>query len=87
MTRKGIEVNDLLDGQYSVNKNIRFKTRMLRSHFYDYSSAYIVVKRLITVEDTSNANKRSKTLAFKNHAPCRSCISKINNIHREGRKF
>ena len=30
VTKKWIKVNDLLSGQYSVNKNIRFKTSMLR---------------------------------------------------------
>ena len=30
VTRKWIEVNDLSDDQYSVDKNIRFKTPMLR---------------------------------------------------------
>ena len=29
-----IKVNDLLNGQYSVNKNIRLKTPMLRSDLY-----------------------------------------------------
>ena len=43
-TRKRIEVNDLSGSQYSVNKNIRSKTPMLRSELCDYSDAYIVVK-------------------------------------------
>ena len=30
LTKKWIEVNDLSSGQYSVNKNIWFKTSMLR---------------------------------------------------------
>ena len=30
VTKKWIEINDLLSGQYSVNKNIWFKTSMLR---------------------------------------------------------
>ena len=42
--KKWVEVNDLLNGQYSVNKNIMFKTSMLRSDLRDYSNAYIVVK-------------------------------------------
>ena len=33
LTKKQIEVNDVSSGQYSVNKNLRFKTSMLRSHF------------------------------------------------------
>ena len=39
-----VEVNDLSNGQYSVNNNIRFKTSMLRLDLCDYSNAYIVVK-------------------------------------------
>ena len=42
--KKWVKVNDLLNGQYSVNKNIMFKTSMLRSDLRDYSNAYIVVK-------------------------------------------
>ena len=30
VTKKWIKVNDLLSGQYSFNKNITFKTSMLR---------------------------------------------------------
>ena len=79
MTKKWVEVNDLPSGQYSVNKNIRFKTSMLRSDLSDYGNTYIVVKGTITVEDTNNANKRNKKLTFKNNVLFRSCISKINN--------
>ena len=45
VTRKWIEVNDLSGGQYSVNKNMRFKTPVIWSDLCDYSDAYIVVKR------------------------------------------
>ena len=45
VTRKWIEVNDLSGGQYSVNKNINFKTPMLRSDLCGYSNVYIVMKR------------------------------------------
>ena len=79
VTKKRVEVYDLSSGQYSVNKNIRFKTSMLRSDLCDYSDAYIVVKGRITVTGTNNANRRNKKLTFKNNATFRSCISKINN--------
>ena len=36
-SRKWIEVNDLTNDQYSLNKNIRFKTPKLRSDLCDYS--------------------------------------------------
>ena len=52
---------------------------MLRSDWCDYSDAYIVVKETIIVEGDNNAKKRNKKLTFKNNAPFRSCISKINN--------
>ena len=45
MTKKWVEVNDLSSGQYQSNKNIRFKSLMLRSDLRDYSNAYIVVKK------------------------------------------
>ena len=43
-TKNWVEVNDSPNGQYSISKNVRFKTSMLRSDLYDYSDAYIVVK-------------------------------------------
>ena len=44
VTKNWIEVNDSSSGQYSVNKNIRFKTSVSRSDLFNYSDAYIVVK-------------------------------------------
>ena len=40
---------------------------------------YIVVKGKISVEGTDDSSKRNKKLTFKNIAPFRSYISKINN--------
>ena len=74
VTKKWIEVNDLSGGQYYVNKNIRFKTSMLRSDLHDYSDSYIVVKRRLTVEGTADVKEGNKNLFFKNNAPFRSCI-------------
>ena len=59
--RKWIEVNDLSGGQYSVRKNIRFKTPMLRSDLCEYSNAHVVVKRKITVAGTANPNRKNKS--------------------------
>ena len=42
--KKWVEVNDDLRKEYSPNKQIRFKTAMLRSSLCDYSHAYILVK-------------------------------------------
>ena len=44
----------------------------------DYSDAYVVLKGR-TVEGNDVAKKRNKNLTFKNNAPFRSCISKINS--------
>ena len=54
-----MKVNGLSSGQYSVNKNIRFKTWMIRSDLCDYSNAYIVVKRTLDLL-AANANKNYK---------------------------
>ena len=62
VTIKWIEVNDLSSGQYSVNKNIRFKTSMLISDLSDYSDAYIVVKGTITVEGDNYDKTRNEKL-------------------------
>ena len=36
-----MEINDEVRGTYSPNKQIKFKTSMLRSSLCDYSDAYI----------------------------------------------
>ena len=53
---------------------------MLRSDLCNYGDAYVVVKETtINVEGDDDNKKIDKKLSFKNNAPCRSCISKINN--------
>ena len=42
-----------------VLQKIRFKTSVLRSDYCDYSDAYIVVKRNITVEGANNRDRRN----------------------------
>ena len=68
-TSKFIEVNDLSGGQYSVNKNIGFKTRMLRSDLCDYIDAHILMKGTTIIKGILNADTRSENLTFKNKAP------------------
>ena len=51
-TKKWVEVHDQsgrADDRYKPNKQIRFKTSMLRSDICDYCDAYIVVKGTIPV--------------------------------------
>ena len=82
-TRNWVEINDEARGTYSPNKQIKFKTSMLRSSLCDYSDAYILVKGNITVNNTAAdgaaANNTNKKVIFKNCAPFTNCISKINN--------
>ena len=79
VTKNWIKVYDQSGENYSVNKENRIKTSMLRSDLCDFSDAYIVVKGNITVTDPGNA-KRNKSVAFKNNAPFINCISKINGV-------
>ena len=81
--RNWVEINDEAKGTYSRNKQIKFKTSILRSSLCDYSGAYILVKGNITVNNTAAAGAAAKNtnkkVKFKNCSPFTSCISKINN--------
>ena len=89
-TRNWVEINDDIRGAYSPNKQIRFKTAMLRSSLCDYSDAYILVKGNISVNNTTaadaDANNTNKKVIFKNCAPFTDCISKINNTQVDNAK-
>ena len=52
-TKNWVEINDELRGTYSVNRQINFKTLLLRSSLCDYSDAYIIVKGNKTVNNTA----------------------------------
>ena len=47
VTKKWIEVYDQSEKSYSINREIRIKTSMLRSDLYDFSEAYIVMQKEI----------------------------------------
>ena len=79
VTKKWIEIYDQSERNYSINKEIRINTSMLRSDLCDFSDAYIIVKEDITVTNPNNA-KRNKAVAFKNNVPFINYISKINDI-------
>ena len=55
-TKNWVEINDESRGTYSVNRQINFKTSMLRSSLCDYSDAYILVKGNISVNNTAAAD-------------------------------
>ena len=63
-TKNWVEINDDIRGAYSPNKQIRFKTAMLRSSLCDYSDAYILVKGNISLNNTAataaESNNRNK---------------------------
>ena len=90
-TKNWVEINDESRGTYSVNRQINFKTSMLRSSLCDYSDAYILVKGNITVNNTAAdgaaANNTNKKVIFKNCAPFTSCISKINNTQIDNAEY
>ena len=50
-TKNWVEINDELRGKYNVDKQIRFKTTMLKSNLCDYSDAYILVKGKIAITE------------------------------------
>ena len=94
-TRNWVEINDDMRGAYSPNKQIRFKTAMLRSSLCDYSHAYKLVQRNIAVNNTAaaaaaannNNNNNNKKVIFKNCAPFTNCISKINNTQIDNAEY
>ena len=79
VTKKWVKLHDPSGEAYSTNKQIRFKTSMLRSDLCDYSDSYIVVKGTITVEGADKIDRKKRPLAFKSNASFISCISNINN--------
>ena len=89
--RNWVEINDDIRGAYSPNKQIRFKTSMLRSSLCDYSDAYILVKGNITVNNTAaaggDANNTNKKVIFENCASFTNCINKINNTQIDNAEY
>ena len=64
ITKKWIEFHDQSGETYNTNKQIRFKTSMLRSDLCDYSDVYIVVKGDINVEGANNRDKKKQTFSI-----------------------
>ena len=73
--------------KYNTNKQIGFKTSMLRSDLCDFNDAYIVVKGIVTVSaDERDMDEMNRQFILKNNAPFISCISKINGVLVENAK-
>ena len=79
-TKNWVETNGESRGTYSVNRQINFKTLMLRSSLCDYSGAYILVKGNVSVNNTladdAAANNTNKKVIFKNCAKFTEIIHK-----------
>ena len=79
ITKKWIEVHDQPGETYNTNKQMRFKTLMLRSDLCDFSDTYIFVKGKITVSaDERDSDEMNRQVIL--NAPFFSCISKVNGV-------
>ena len=68
-TKKWYVIDSESKGNYSPNNRIKFLTSSLESSLCDYSEAYVLVTKNITVRG-GNANTK---VAFKNCAPFDKC--------------
>ena len=87
-----VEINDEGRGEYFPDKQIRYKTAILRSILCDDSDPYILAKGNITVNNTpadgaAAANDTNKKVIFKSGAPFINCIRKINNTQVDNSEY
>ena len=82
-TKNWVKINVKYKGGYNVNRQIKFKPRILKSSLCNYTDAYILIKGTITIADLSAAgaaaNNTNKKIIFKNCTSFTNCISEINN--------
>ena len=80
-------------GNYSKDEPIKFLTKSLESSLCDYSDAYVLVTRNITVKRRNAANTDVITLnavtqvAFKILSPFKDCRTKINDTFVDNADF
>ena len=90
-TKNWMEIDHNTRGAYSPNKEIRFKTAMLRSSLCDFSEAYILFKGNITVNNTAGlgaaVNNGNKKVICKNCAPFTKFISAKNNTQVDNAEY
>ena len=70
-----VKDNQAAKGKYKQGDVIKFETETIKSSLCDYSDAFILVTRNITVAADDNTD-----VAFKNCAPFSACTTKINDI-------
>ena len=91
-TKNWVEINDESRGTYNVNRQIKFKTTILKSSLCDYSDAYILVKGKINITKAGDdvaarqVDERAKGVEFKNCAPFTNCINEMNNTQIDNAK-
>ena len=87
ITKKWIEVHDQSGETYNTNKQIRYKTSMLRSDLCDFSDACVVVKGIVAVSaNERDRDEMNRQVILKNNALFISCISKMNGVLVENAK-
>ena len=89
-TENWVEINDDSRGTYETNRQIKFKTTMLRLSLCDYSNRYILLKGTTpaanvttATEDTNNIGKRER---LQNSTQFADYISQINNTQVDNAK-
>ena len=91
-TKNCVEINDDSRGTYNTNGQTKFITSMPKSSLCDYSDAYILIKRAITISGrgadvaVKQEDERNKGAIFKNCAPFSDCISQIDNTQIDNAK-
>ena len=88
-----IEINDQSRAVNNTNRNIRFKTTMLKPILCDYKDAYILVKGRITISGEGAdvtarlADERNTVVIYiKKNATFINCKSEINNTEIDNDK-
>ena len=86
-TKNCIEINADARGTYNTNSQKKFKNSMLRSRLWDYSDAYILVSRTITVSALAAAGWTNNIqVVFKNCAPFTNRINELNKTQIDNLK-
>ena len=92
-TKNWVEINDYLGWTYNTNGQIKFKNSTLRSTLCDYSEAYILASRTITIagagidDAARRLDERNKGVIFTNCAPFTDYLSEINNTQIDNAKY
>ena len=87
-TKNCVETNGEERGTYNTNRQIKFKTSILRSSLCDYSDVCILLSGTITVAAlAAGTGNNDIQIVFKNRAAFTNCISEINNMQIGNAKY